>query len=486
MRITESSINMSSARKYGSMGARSGRISGGKSFEEMKEAVGSALSSGTGLSDPGTGRSDSYSHNEKDISAEGTDLYEGNHGYSKVIDRMKGRGISLFDDRTSAASQFQELLLNMLLSRFAKAGIFGGTTQQIITYQEYESTEFHADGVARTDDGRTISFNVDIMMSRSYMEYMNVYTPSVTGVLCDPLVINVGSDTADVKDQKFMFDIDADGVEDEISMLGRGSGFLALDKDGNGRIDDGGELFGAKSGNGFEDLREYDSDGNGWIDENDSIFEKLKVWCKAEDGEDILMDLKKADIGAIYLGYQSTEFSLNGLDGEEDGVIRSTGLFLRESMGVGTVQHVDMALGSNEEDSGKESGVGTLQVISFSGSSSFETETSGAQRRQNESRAKRRAVEKKNEARLQRKKDLERRSDIRRQRIRYEGSEQQQKKWQDSLNEQEMYEKRLNEGRDRMEQFFKDRFEDMDENKRFLNENIIDRLFEDSPKYSLA
>ena len=58
----------------------------------------------------------------------------------------------------------------------------------------------------------------------------------------------IGSDTADVRDQTFKFDLDADGREDEISMLGKGSGFLALDKNGNGKIDDGSELFGTKSG----------------------------------------------------------------------------------------------------------------------------------------------------------------------------------------------------------------------------------------------
>ena len=59
------------------------------------------------------------------------------------------------------------------------------------------------------------------------------------------------------------------------------------------------------------------------------------------------MDLKEADIGAIYLGEQQTEFSLGGEDGYRDGVIRSTGVFLRESTGAGTVQHVDMSMKQN-------------------------------------------------------------------------------------------------------------------------------------------
>lgn len=207
---------------------------------------------------------------------------------------------------------------------------------------ESEYTSFSAQGLAKTEDGREISFNVDFEMSREFMQYTQVDTRSN---LCDPLVINVGSGTAAVSDQKFTFDLDADGKADSISLLQGGSGFLALDKDGNGKIDDGNELFGTKSGNGFKDLAEYDKDGNGWIDENDDIFSKLRIWFKDEDGTDKLMDLKSADVGAIYLGNASTEFSLKNADTHAtNGVIRSSGVFLRESGGAGTVQHLDLAL----------------------------------------------------------------------------------------------------------------------------------------------
>lgn len=42
---------------------------------------------------------------------------------------------------------------------------------------------------------------------------------------------------------------------------------LSLDQNGNGEIDNGTELFGTKSGDGFADLARYDLDYNGWIDE---------------------------------------------------------------------------------------------------------------------------------------------------------------------------------------------------------------------------
>lgn len=213
---------------------------------------------------------------------------------------------------------------------------------------ESEYTSFEAAGIAKTEDGRELPFNVGFEMSRSFMEYTRtdkLYSPEPVRNVCDPLVINVGADVASVSDQKFTFDLDADGKEDNISMLGKGSGFLALDKNEDGKVNDGSELFGAKSGNGFSDLAEYDEDGNGWIDENDAVFDKLKIWYRHEDGTDRLINLKDGDVGAIYLGNASTEYSLkNGDSHELNGILRSTGIFLKESAGAGTIQHVDLAL----------------------------------------------------------------------------------------------------------------------------------------------
>ena len=161
----------------------------------------------------------------------------------------------------------------------------------------------------------------------------------------DPLMINLDTNIASVSDQKFFFDLDADGKEEQISFAGKGSGFITLDKNGDGRINDGSELFGTSSGDGFKDLAAYDEDGNGWIDENDNIFSKLKVWTKDADGNDYLMDLKQADVGAIYLGNADTQFSLKDEQNTLHAEIKKTGIYLRESSGeVGTLNHVDLVV----------------------------------------------------------------------------------------------------------------------------------------------
>lgn len=224
-----------------------------------------------------------------------------------------------------------------------------GTTWQRITatsgfMSETESTTFASTGVVQTADGRNIGFNVEISMSRAFMQKFDMLEVQ-DYIKTDPLMINLDTDIGSVSDQKFFFDLDSDGEEEQISFAGKGSGFLALDKNGDGKINDGSELFGTSSGDGFKDLAAYDEDGNGWIDESDSVFSKLKVWTKDENGNDYLMDLKKADVGAIYLGNADTQFSLKDEENKLNAEIKKTGIYLKESTGVvGTLNHVDLVL----------------------------------------------------------------------------------------------------------------------------------------------
>ena len=224
-----------------------------------------------------------------------------------------------------------------------------GTTWQKITAtsgftSESESTTFATKGIVQTADGRSIDFNMEVSMSRAFMQETNLLEVK-DYIKTDPLMINLDTNIGSVSDQKFFFDLDSDGKEEKISFAGKGSGFLALDKNGDGKINDGSELFGTSSGDGFKDLAEYDEDGNGWIDEKDSIFNRLKVWTKDENGNDFLIDLKKADVGAIYLRNADTQFSLKDDENKLNAEIKKTGIYLRESTGaVGTLNHVDLVI----------------------------------------------------------------------------------------------------------------------------------------------
>lgn len=220
--------------------------------------------------------------------------------------------------------------------------------EQETWYAENEDTSFSTVGTVRTADGREINFNVNVGMSRRFRQSFSESLNMVQFKMCDPLVINLDTDIAQMTDQTFYFDIDADGEEDEISGLAQGSGYLALDKNGDGVINDGSELFGTKSGDGFADLAKYDEDGNGWIDENDKIWSKLKIWTKDENGKDVLYRLAEKGVGAVCLQNASTDFTLTGSKNQTQGAIRSTGIFLYENGTAGTVQHVDVAKYSKE------------------------------------------------------------------------------------------------------------------------------------------
>ena len=213
------------------------------------------------------------------------------------------------------------------------------------SYREEECTTFSTTGTVVTEDGREISFGLSAVMSRSFEEtYVSKNMGQIVQMM-DPLVINLDGNLAGLSDQTFEFDLDEDGMLDTLHQLEKGSGYLALDRNGDGRIGDGGELFGTRSGDGFSDLALYDQDGNGWIDENDDIFSKLIIWSKNAAGEDEMYYLKDAGVGAICLTKASTEFSLNSMeDNATYGKVRSTGFFLYENGGVGTMQQLDLAM----------------------------------------------------------------------------------------------------------------------------------------------
>ena len=216
-------------------------------------------------------------------------------------------------------------------------------------HEETENTGFATKGTVKCADGREISFHLNVEMSRSFQEYYEENVNMFQVSMCDPMVINLNGNIADLSDQTFLFDLDGDGQEDEINYLAGGSGFLALDKNDDGVINDGTELFGTKSGNGFADLAAYDTDHNGFIDEGDEIWNKLKIWVMDENGEKELYSLAEKGVGAICLQNTATDFAITDENNQAKGMIRNTGFFLYENGEAGSVQHVDMTLHEQKE-----------------------------------------------------------------------------------------------------------------------------------------
>lgn len=212
-----------------------------------------------------------------------------------------------------------------------------------VTHYESEHTSFSTQAAIKTEDGREINVDLQLNLSREFISKNNINIRA-NDTKVDPLVVNYNAASASVTQEKYQFDIDANGTLDQISFAGPGSGFLALDLNKDGIINDGKELFGPNSGNGFSDLANYDTDKNGWIDENDTIYEKLQIWTKDAEGNDHLFALGEKGIGAIYLGNVNTSFALKNTSNQLDAQLQKTGIFLRENGTAGTIQHIDLAI----------------------------------------------------------------------------------------------------------------------------------------------
>jgi hypothetical protein len=117
---------------------------------------------------------------------------------------------------------------------------FGFVYEQHTLHQESESTSFSAQGLIQTADGKSIDFSIQLGMSREFrLETSLTITGGAPEKKIDPLVINFNGNAAELSETRFAFDIDADGTTEQIASLKSGSGFLALDKNNDGTINDG-------------------------------------------------------------------------------------------------------------------------------------------------------------------------------------------------------------------------------------------------------
>ncbi|WP_275077501.1 calcium-binding protein, partial [Pseudomonas corrugata] len=135
--------------------------------------------------------------------------------------------------------------------------------------------------------------------------------------LASPLILDLDGDGVETigLSANVYFDHDANGFSENTGWVGRDDGLLVFDRNSNGAIDDGAELFGNnsklpagdKAANGFSALSALDTNSDGRIDIADADYANLRVWRDADsDGETDegeLFTLAEAGVQSINLSY---------------------------------------------------------------------------------------------------------------------------------------------------------------------------------------
>ena len=154
----------------------------------------------------------------------------------------------------------------------------------------------------------------------------------------DPLTLDLDGDGIETlaADGTVLFDHNGDGIKQGTGWVAPDDGLLVLDKNGNGLIDNGNELFGDNTVkadgslalNGFDALADYDTNGDGRIDAGDAEFANLRIWQDANsDGVSQSGELKTliaAGVAAINLDSVASTMSVGN-----DNVANAVGTFER-------------------------------------------------------------------------------------------------------------------------------------------------------------
>lgn len=216
--------------------------------------------------------------------------------------------------------------------------------ERTFEYTKKDSIEISSKAIIKTNS-KDIEIDLKLSYSKEFYEKHSENIQFENISFLDPLVINYDGNINALdnisEEMTFMFDLNSNGKKENIPLLKSGNGFLAIDKNNNGKIDDGSELFGPQTNFGFEELRAYDNDNNSWIDENDEVFKDLSIWSKSEGGEDKLIALGQSGIGALYLNDVSSELNYNNSVNNSLAQLKSSSIYIKNDGTAGLLSSLD-------------------------------------------------------------------------------------------------------------------------------------------------
>jgi len=157
--------------------------------------------------------------------------------------------------------------------------------------------------------------------------------------LKDPLLVQFGQQGLGEISGQVSFDINQDDKTDKLPTFSGDVGYLVYDKNSNNQADNGSELFGPATGNGFSELAQLDDNNNGFLDREDSAYQQLYLW---QPEKNTWLSLAEAEIEAISTVAIATPYTFYNEKDEVQAQLRYSSFAIGESGRGFGVHHVDV------------------------------------------------------------------------------------------------------------------------------------------------
>nr|MCU0773521.1 heme utilization protein [Ideonella sp.] len=183
------------------------------------------------------------------------------------------------------------------------------TTDQIVAFTTEQIVALETRDIASMTMTQISSFATEdiAVMTAAQVDAMIAATPIVLDLDGDGIRTLAAAEGVN-------FDIDGDGQAEKVGWVGSGDALLVRDRNADGTINDGTELYGGatrladgtRAGHGYNALAQEDTNQDGRIDANDAHFHELRLWTDADrDGLTDEGELR----GLVDLGVVSLDLS---------------------------------------------------------------------------------------------------------------------------------------------------------------------------------
>jgi Ca2+-binding RTX toxin-like protein len=210
---------------------------------------------------------------------------------------------------------------NNALPSIALAGQFAGGMPKFAVL-EVIGPDGRITRIPINDEGAFSSLSPILQpIAKFIAELIGVFTGMLTKPV-SPLILDLDGDGVELTALSgtgaapVYWDIDNDGFGEASAWVKSDDGLLALDKNGNGKIDNHAELFGTSTKDGFSVLKALDTNKDGRISAADADFAKLRVWRDLnQDGvsqANELFTLAKLGIASINVNAAKVDYSIAG------------------------------------------------------------------------------------------------------------------------------------------------------------------------------